>query len=287
MADVFNTREIATLCWLGVALAWMLSKAPFRKLLWGVVRAFFRRQILSAVCVMALYSTGAVVLLAAVGMWGIALRKDTIVWFCASAMAMAMRLITWEASEDVLWKVIAENFRVVILLEFLVNTYTFSLPAELVLMPSITLIVMLNEYASAHKQDAQVANFTQGLQALIGFAILAIAVIRAVSDLTTLGSVDTLRRVALAPLLSLLFIPCLYALVLASKYQQVFLRLDIGPKKDPAVKRYARRRILAHVGLSMRKIHLLLRNHAADLTRIQTEDDVDRILTQMRDALLR
>jgi len=265
----------------------MLSKASFRKSLWGVVRAFFCRPILSTVCVMALCSTASVILLAAVGVWRISLLKDTIVWFCASAMAMAMRLLTSKAEDDIFWKVIAENFRVVILLEFLVNTYTFSLPAELVLMPSITLIVVLSEFASAYKQHAQVARFTQGIPAFVGFAILGIAGVRAVSDLTTLGSVESLRSVSLAPLLSLLFIPCLYALVLTARYNEVFGRLNLGGEKDPRVKRYARRRIRGYVRLSMRKMNLLLRNHAADLVRIRTEDDVDRMLAQMKDELPR
>lgn len=283
MSDVFNSREIATACWLTIGLAWMLSKAPFRKSLWGLVGKFFCCQILCPVCVMALYASASVFPLAAVGLWRSSLLKDTIVWFCASAMPMAMRLVT-SKDDDVFWKVIAENFRVVILLEFLVNTYTFSLPAELVLVPAITWIVMVNAYASPYKQHAGMAKLTQILQALFGSGILGIAGVRAFSDLKTLGSMVTLRSVALAPLLSLLFIPCLYALGLTSRYNEVFVRLNLGGEKDPGVKRYARRRIVAYVRLSMKKLRLLLRDHAGDLVRIRTEDDVDRLLAQMRDA---
>jgi hypothetical protein len=284
MDDVFNSREIATACWLGAGLIWMVFKSPARKALWGVLRTFFCRQILVPVCIMALWCGISVWLLAGVGLWKAALLKDTIMWFCAGALAMAMRLAT-SKEEDVFRKVVADNFRIVILLEFLLNTYTFSLPVELILMPLIALVAMIGEYASWHAEHAPVAKLMQIVQALFGFAILAYAAARAISDLGSLASLDTFRSVALAPLLSALFIPFLYVFLVAVKYQEVFVRLEIGAEKDPSVKRYARRRILAYVRLSMKMLHLLLRDHAGDLVRSRTEDDVDRMLAEMTDAL--
>ncbi len=284
MNDMFNSREIATGCWLGLGLIWTLSQASVRKALWGVVRTFFRRQILGPVCVMALWSGISVRLLAAIDLWDVSLLKDTMLWFCLSAMAMSMRLATSKADEDVFWKVVGENFKVVILLEFLINTYTFSLPVELVVMPLIALIAMISEYASSYEEHASVAKLTQGIQVLFGFVILAYATVRALSDLSALGTMETLRSVALAPLLFTLFVPCLYLFMVVVKYEQVFVRLKLGAEKDPSVKRYARRCILAYVRLSMKKLHLLLRDHAGDLVRIRTEDDVDRIMERMKDA---
>lgn len=194
MTDVFNSREIAMLCWLGVGvvLVLVLSKLSVSKPLWGVMRTLLSPWILIPIGAMALYSAIGVMLLAVAGFWHTSLLKDTIIWFCASALAMVMRVGTSEDADDVFWKVIAENFRIVILLEFLVNTYTFSLPAELILVPTVTLLAMLHEVAGLHRQHAAAARFVQTLQALIGFGILAIALIRAVSDLKSLGSVETL-----------------------------------------------------------------------------------------------
>jgi len=105
---LFNSREVATGIWLGVLLVLILSKADFRKSLWGVVRAFCVRRILVSVLVMALYVVATVRLLSAVGLWESSLLKDTIVWFCVVAMSMMVRFVTSEESENIFAKVLVE-----------------------------------------------------------------------------------------------------------------------------------------------------------------------------------
>ena len=145
----FNNREIATALWLIVFIAWAMGKVDIRKSLAGVVRAFFRFKILVFVCPMLLYVAVVVTLLATIGFWKIYLLKDTIVWFCVVAIAMVMRFVTSEDSEKILLKVLSDNIKIIIFIEFLVNTYTFSLPAELVILPVVALVAALDAVASA------------------------------------------------------------------------------------------------------------------------------------------
>ena len=277
---LFNTREIATACWLLVFLAFMLSKADFRRSGVALLGTFLHRRILTPICVMALYTSAAVWLLAAFHLWTVPDLKDTFVWFCASAIAMMIRFVTSPDADNMFKDVVAESVKIVIVLEFLVNAYTFSLPVELVMVPAFGLIAMLDAGASSNKRYPEAATIIKGVAGVVGTVLLAIVVIRALSDLKTLASFDTLRSIALAPLLSLLFIPCLYGLVLVAKYELVFLMLDLGTEKDSKLKRYARRRIRLAAGLSLRKIQRLLRDHSSDLMHAQTEADVDRLTDQ-------
>lgn len=274
----FNNREIATAFWFLVFLAFALQKANIRKSLAAVLRASFHLKILVAICLILLYTTAAVMLLTAIGLWDLSLLKNTIVWFCVSATAMTMRFVTSDDLENIFPKVLTDTIKIVIILEFLVNTYTFSLPAKLVIMPVLTLIAIVGVVASSDKKYSVVSKVTKGVQTVVGFVVLAIVVNRAISDLQTLHSLDTVRSIALAPLLSLLFSPFLYVMVLISKYELVFLRLDLGIEKERRLKQYARRRILMHAGLSLRKLQDLLRNHAVDLMHVQTEAHVDRLV---------
>jgi len=280
----FNHREIATAFWLLVLLTFALRKAEIRKSLAAVLRAFFHLKILVPVCLMVLYTATAVTLLAAIGLWNVFLLKDTIVWFCVSAMAMTIRFVTSDDAENIFHKVLTDSIKIVIVLEFIVNTYTFSLPAELIIMPVLTLIVIVDAVAGSDKEYSAVAKVTKGALTVVGFVILAIIVYHAISDLQTLHSLNTVRSIALAPLLSVLFSPFLYVMVLISKYELVFLRLDFGMEKERGLKRYARRRILMHAGFSLKKLQLLLRNHAVDLIHIQTEADVDRLVQPRTDS---
>jgi hypothetical protein len=276
----FNNREIATALWLLIFLALVLLKADIRKSFMSVLRSFFRLKILVPVILMILYTAAAVILLAAIDMWNVSLLKDSIVWFCVIAMAMMIRFVTSDNVENIFQRILTDSIKIVIILEFLINTYTFSLPAALVILPLLTFIAMFDVVASHDKKYSMVAKLVERVQNVIYLLIIVIVLWRAIHDLHNLQTLDTVRSVALAPLLSLLFSPFLYVMVLASKYELVFLRLDLGMAKERGLKCYARFRILMYVGLSLRKLQHLLRNNTADLMHIQTKADVDRLVQQ-------
>ena len=122
----FNNREIAIFIWLLLFIAFVLRKADVRKSLKTLVWTFCKIQILTVVSLMLLYVVLIVLVLRAVGVWEFTLFKDTVVWFCA-ALGMMMRFNISDKAENVFRKVLVDSVKVVILLEFLVNTYTFSL----------------------------------------------------------------------------------------------------------------------------------------------------------------
>ncbi|WP_338825518.1 hypothetical protein MHOCP_10940 [Moorella humiferrea] len=150
--DPFNNREIATAFWFIVFLAFALRKADIRKSFMAVLRAFCQFKILLSVFLMVFYTLAVVRLLAAIGLWKVSLLKDTIVWLCVNAMAMMIRFITSDDAENIFQKVLTDSFKCIIVLEFLVNTYTFSLPTELVLVPILALIAMVDVIASSDEK---------------------------------------------------------------------------------------------------------------------------------------
>jgi len=248
----------------------------------AVLRALLRIKILVPICLMVVYTATVAFILAVIDLWNVSLLKDTIVWFCFSAMAMMMRFMTADDTDNMFGKTVSDSVRIVIVVEFLVNTYTFSLPVEIVTIPILALIAVFDVVASTDKQYEIVAKLMKGLQVFIGFIILAIVLKRAVADLQNINSLDTIRSIVLAPCLSLIFFPFLYVMVLISKYELVFLRLTFGPSKNPKVLHYARRSIILHAGLNLRRVQCLLKNHVVDLMHIQTNADVDRLVKQMR-----
>lgn len=280
----FNNRETATALWTLVFALWALRKTESRSSISGVLRAFWRFKIVASVCLMLLYVTAVVALLAAIGIWTPDLLKDTIVWFCVGAMAMMVRFATADNTDNVFRNILTDSIKVVILLEFLVNTYRFPLVVELILVPLLTFVAIIDVAASIDREHATVAKLAKGIQTATGFMILGIALNRAVSDFQNLKSWDTFRSIALAPLLSVLVFPFIYIMLLISKYEFVFTRLDFGGEKERSLKSYARRRIMIHAGLSLKRLQYLLKNHMVDLMHVETEFDVDRFLTQALSA---
>jgi len=275
----FNSREIATAIWLLVVAWWALRKAELRKSLADVVRAFCRAKILAWVFVMLLYVVGLVSILRALGMWDVGLIKDTIVWFFVGALAMMMRFTTAGDSSGLFRKMVADNIKVVIVLEFLVNTCTFPLAIELVLVPAITVIAVIDAVASMNKEHLPVANITTGLLSVGGLVILGIALRGAIADLHRLNSLATVRSIALAPVLSVCMFPFVYIMLVISQYEQLFIRIDSGTEKPTRLKRYIRRRVMMHAGLRLSRLRDLQRHHMVDLMHVGNDEDADRILS--------
>lgn len=276
----FNSREIATAIWFILFISWALRYSDIRKALYALGRAFFNWKVIVPACLMALYMATIVIALFYLNFWYTALLKDTLIWFCITGMAMMVRFITANDGENLFRKVVGDTIKIVIVLEFLVNTYTFPIYIELFLIPFLALIAMFGAYSDASKKDATVSSFIKGVQIIVGFSILAGAVFVAISDMQHLQSLNTLRSIALAPVLSLLLIPFLYALLLVSEYEQVFLRLHLGREKKDTIKRYARRKIIAYAGLRLSRLRHLKNNCSIELLHISNKADVEEMISK-------
>lgn len=124
---LFNNREVATAFWLIVFAVWALRKREIRGSVCEVFHAFWHLKIVAPVFLIFLYIAGVIALLVAIGMWEVGLLKDTVVWFLVGAMAMMMRFATADDTDDIFQKILTDSIKIVILLEFLVNTRTRSL----------------------------------------------------------------------------------------------------------------------------------------------------------------
>lgn len=255
--NLFNNREIATAIWLLVIFILMLFNRVIRKSFLDVFKkAFFDIKILSSIFFMIAYTAGIVFVLYQINFWNISLLKDTVVWFCFTAIVMCFNLVTSETDQNLFRKVIVDTIKIVIIIEFIVNTYTFSLVGELVLIPVVTFIVILGVVAKTDEKNSSVAKLTNGLLIIIGIVILIFVISNVVSDYKNFVSLDTLRNFLLPPLLTSLFLLSIYFIVSSSTYEQLFVQLNLGgyEKKSKKLKRYAKREIIKHCLLSLKKV---------------------------------
>ena len=277
---LFNNREIATAIWLALIAPFFLRQQSVRAGVKNLVLISVHPQILVALSLMLAYTILEVALLASIRAWQVGLLKDTILWFCFTGLALLMNAVTSSHKENTFLEVLRANVKVIILITFLLNTYTLPLLGELVLVPCITLFTLLATFADAKKEYHQVAKFMNGILAVAGFGLLAWAVSNAVSDWHGLAKFATLQKLALPPLLSILFTPFLFAAVLFSAYETLFTKLRIGREKNPKVIRYAKWRILRVFGLRLSKLQEFSTQNAWALTRIETRQDVDQLLAK-------
>ena len=275
---MFNNREIATAIWLLLIATYVLRYQTVR----DAVKSLFsvHPKILVLLALMLAYAIAEIALLAFFHAWHIGLLKDAILWFCFTGFTLLMNTVTSSHKENTFAAVLRDNGKVMLFITFLLNTYVLPLLRELILVPGITFVAVLAAFANGKKEDHLVANLMNGILAIVGFGLLAWAVSNAIADLRNLAQVETLQKLALPPLLSLLLTPFLFAAVLLSVYQILFTKLHIGREKNPDVIRYAKQRMLRVFGLRLAKLQAFSTQNDWALTRIETRQDVDQLLAK-------
>ena len=111
----------------------------------------------------------------------------------------------------------------------------------------------------------------------IGLVILATALGKAISDYSNLLSMEALRSLLLAPVLTASFLPFAYAMALYSNYERIFVWLKIGWDKDESTIRYAKRVIFSYSGFSLNRV-TEVNKQAVKLRYTKTKDDIDEFL---------
>lgn len=277
MTEALSAREIAIGVWLFVGLALALSVRGIRKSFLGLLRAFFADKILVFVGAMLLYTSVVIAVLLVLGFWETALLKDTVFWVLFSGFALAFRVATSSDSDLPLRKILKDTVSVVIVLEFLTNAYTLPLVGELLLVPALVFLGLLDAVARADEKNASVTRLTSVLLVAAGLALIGFAVVSALSDGSQLWTLTSLKLLLTAPVLSLCFLPFLYLVALCMAYDRLYSLLLPALDARSAVARYARRRIRASCRLSLRNARDLMRERRQELMLIRSREDVDRL----------
>lgn len=280
----FSDRELAVGIWLLVFVGLALSVPSVRRSLPGLIMSVLQPKIFAPLVLLAAYVVIVVWSLREVGYWDTSLLKDTVLWFLLAGMVAPFSLVGKGDETDIFGVVVLGNLKVLVLLEFLVAFYTFGLLVELVLVPVITIIAMMDVVAERNPEHAQVSKFLKGLQALFGLAVLWHAGSRAMADYQTFATLQTLRQVVLPVVLSVALVPAGWALVLWAAYDEVFVRLRVGPEKERGYVRKAKMRIVRHLGLRPKNVARFTRSYAWDLTRTTSLKDLETLLQSSREA---
>lgn len=274
---MFSNREVALAIWGSALFAFLAFNADVRRAIGGVLGAFLAPKIVVWVGLSLAYTAVTVSALQHVGAWTPALLKDTALWWVAGGVALGSLIIS-SGEGGVFRRISGDALKVTAVVTLIAGKYTFSLAVEMVLVLAILTASMLAAVASANPEHAIVTRVMNRFLIGVGTAMLLFALYSAIGDLRTLGSMDTVREIALAPVLSVLFLPFAYLVVLTSAYEGAFLCLnrDSTPRE---VRRYAKSRLLRHLGLNVHRVREFRRTRGIHLFGVATRSEVDEIIT--------
>lgn len=272
-----STRELAVAIWLAIIVCWVLSRADIRKSLAGVWTIAFQWKLAVPFLVCIAYAASVVWLLFEVGLWRPTDLKETIIWYIASGCTAAFSGVQMQSRVPSIRQIVKDQVGALIVVEYLIAAFTFSIWVELLLVPTVTFIALIDAFAQTKTEYASVRKVTGGLLAVIGFAVAGAALRDAFLALGHISLVSIARELALPVVLTVSLLPIAYAFFVISAYEQIFVRVDLGVK-DPVLRRYVRRRLLRSMLLSPTRIRRFIDLHRGRFITASSKTEIDRWL---------
>lgn len=258
ISDQFTNREIALAIWMLLLFVWLLRLKPVRdtlgKAIHGSIKIFLGSKILLIFLLLGLYVFFLIFVLQRSGIWTSRNHlKDTIIWTITVALAMVISIANIKTDEDFFRKAVIGALQLTIVLEFVAETHSFSLPFELVLVPVFVILGGVIAIGDRRQNYLQAKKAAVWILAIIGFLTLGHSVRSILADTGSFFTWEQTVDLLLPSILTVAFLPFIYFLALFIAYEEVFQRVNFR-NDDAKLIKYTKRRVLMRFGLNYRSL---------------------------------
>lgn len=224
IVDQFSNRDIALMAWLGIFFLVFLLQKKIRKALLSFFKILFAKNLASIFIVFGIYILGTVLFLKLINLWDSQNLKDTIFWFFGVAIVLMMNI--HKAKDFLFFKsIVKDTVKWTIFIEFWLNFYSFSLGVELILLPLLLLLFLIQTVSGMRKEQKDVYRAITNVLSFIGLCILIFVLYKTIVSYQGLLTKTTLISLLLPIILSIMLIPFLYLTAVYMGYERLFVHL--------------------------------------------------------------
>lgn len=254
---IFNNREIALLFWIAlIVLAVLLSK--LRKSLVPIFKILTGKMFLIIFSLIGIYLYGIILLLKYLEVWQSSNLKDVLFWFFSVGLILVFKIN--DAKSNAYFKgIFLSAIKWTIILEFIVNLYSFSLFTEIIILPVLVFLAMTQAVAEMDEKHKMVSKFLQNVIAVAGLLIFSFSLYKTVINFDAVLTFQNLIVFLLPSTITILFIPFVYFLALYSTYESYFIQLDFMTVKKDKVKE-VKKLILRIANINLDKLLRIKKN---------------------------
>ena len=285
--SILSTREWATLIWGCIFMLYVLCHREIRKSLWNVIVIFFGKKLRILWEIILLYVLTITIVFCYLPIWENIYIKDIIIWFLFSGLIYCMNAVSSEADETYIKKILKENLKFTMILEFFMSTFTFNIWIELAIIPVITIITVMNVIAERKEEYKSVHKLLDSILVIAGFWIFYETIKIGINEYKQLNIINTLVSFMIPIVYLILIIPLEYILELYSKYEVLFLRMTFKEEKDKRIRLHHRIAVLRECNFSVRKILLFQREYMIQMYALMKEDEFNQLMQKFRSACKR
>ena len=194
----------------------------------GVVRAFVKPQILLSLAALLAWVGLEVWIGARLALWNPALAKGTILWTLGSAGVLLFNCTQIDSDDDQHFfrRTILATVCVAAFVEFFVNLYVMSLPAELTFQILVAVPSLMVAVAGQKPEYKSTKVFCEWVLALIGLAVIAFSARQVYLSWHQLDTRELVLEFVLPGWLTVGLVPFLYLFGIYVAYDAVFRRIN-------------------------------------------------------------
>lgn len=285
--DIFSTRELATAFWVGAILIAVgmaiVTNKKIRQGFIGVLKCFFNRKLRKLWEIYFLYIGIITLMFSRFPIWKNIYLKDIILWTFFSGLTICMNAVAGEADEKYISKVLKDNIRFTVVTEFLLSTFTFSLWVELIIIPIMTAITLLDVVAAQKSETVAVHKLLQSVIAFIGLCLVFQTVKVGIREYRELNVINTLVSFFIPIVYLLLVTPLEYAFELYSKYEMLFIQMHFKEPSDKMVRRKRHLKVIKVCGLSVKRIMLFQKQCIPRMYISMPDVEFDLLISHLED----
>lgn len=275
MSDLINNRELSVIIWVAIFMGWTLSKSDIRKSIIQIFRIVFSFKLLIPLLIMSIYVLIFTFLLFQWNLWSFTDSKSLIIWYFGVAIILFYSVNDIGKENIFFEKLLFGSFTVIAIVEFFVNLHPFALWIELLLFPTLSILIMVKIFSESKDEYTQAKKLVDSILTVIGIILFIIIVRQAVSDFSTFANYGNIKSYFLPIVYSIAIVPFIYLFALIVNYESIYKRLKIC-NPNSALINYSFFRII--LNFNIRLFNLLRWSQRAGLLKITNKSDVKELI---------
>lgn len=281
--SILSTREWATIIWLLILLAYILKNKKTKNAFLDVIKILFGKKLINIWLITSLYVFLVTFLFSKTSIWNNYYIKDIIIWFISSGIIFCLNSTSKEADEQYIWKVLKDNLKFTIVIEYIYSTFTFSIWVELLIIPIITILAMVDTYTESKEEYKIVHKFMQGVFAIISIWFFYETFKIGLREYKELNILNTFVSFMIPIVYLILIIPLEYLIELYSKYEVLFIRMFFKNSDDKKTTRKRKFLMIKECGLSVHNVLLFQKNYCSRMYIKMTNDEFIAIINEFKE----
>jgi hypothetical protein len=214
------------------------------------------------------------------GYWRASMIPTTVAWFVGTAIVGAFSM----GGVSELRRLAVRTVALTAVVEFVSNAYTFPLPVEMLLVPTVVILVTLASFADRRPEFANTRMPFKVLCVVLFVGTLTPTFIYLVQHAGLLASADRAREFLLPLILTVAFLPYFYLVQMVVAWQTALSMLEDQMEERPLLLKAARRALIRSCHASLPRIQLFEPEFRWRLAAATSEEDIRRTMRDFNRA---